>query len=61
MNPLLRWGSHAANAGVGVSGLVLIWMIWGLTPEDPFAVVNHPAQPLWKAWHVVLSPVMTLL
>ena len=60
MNPFLRWGSHAANVGVGVSGLVLVWMIWGVTSEDPFAVVNHPAQPAWKSWHVVLSPFLTL-
>ena len=49
-----------ANLLVGGTGLVLAWMIWGVTPDDPYAVVNHPAQPAFKAWHVVLAPVLTL-
>lgn len=60
MTSLTRWITWLSNLGVGLSGLILLWMSWMLVPEDPYAVVNHPAQPLWKNIHLWLSPLLGL-
>jgi len=60
MTSLARWISYLANLGVGLTGLALVWMVWLLAPEDPYAIVNHPAQPLWKSLHLWLAPILTL-
>lgn len=60
MTALTKWCSRLSTLGVGLSGLVLFWMAWCLVPQDPYAVVNHPAQPLWKSLHVMTAPFLTL-
>lgn len=52
------WLQHVANAAVGGTGLVYAWTIWFVEPEDPFAVVNHPWQPLLKTAHIVSAPLL---
>lgn len=60
MSALTRWVSYLSSLGVGLSGFVLIWMVYVLLPEDPYAIVNHPTQPLWKNLHIWLAPILTL-
>ncbi len=58
MTRLEAWVLHASNALVGGTGLVYAWMRYALEPQDPFAVVNHPLQPLAQHLHVLLAPVL---
>ncbi len=52
------WLNHAANLLVGGTGLVYAWMLYLLEPDDPFALVNHPLEPLVHAGHVVAAPLL---
>lgn len=49
-----------ANLLVGGSGLVYGWFRYFVTSDDPYAVVNHPVQPLWQHLHIWLAPVLVL-
>lgn len=49
---------HAATLLVGGTGLVYAWMRFLVTPADPFAVVNHPWQPLVQHLHVLAAPAL---
>ncbi len=55
------WFHHLANLLVGATGLLYAWTLYLCTPEDEFALVNHPWQPdlhhahLWTAPLVVFS------
>lgn len=42
---------------VAVTGLVYLTMKYAMTPIDPFAVINHPWQPVMLSLHVVAAPV----
>ncbi len=58
MTRLQAWLLHASNVLVGGTGLVYAWMRFALEPQDAFAVVNHPLQPLFRDLHVLLAPVL---
>lgn len=49
---------QVANFLVGGSGLVYAWMRYFAVPSDPFAVVNHPAQPAVLHLHVLSAPLL---
>ncbi|MEO8033475.1 MAG: hypothetical protein ABI837_03515 [Acidobacteriota bacterium] len=56
-----RWQVLYLNASLGITtltGLIFAVMKYGLTSDDPFAVVNHPLQPVMLSWHVVLAPLL---
>ena len=53
VNRLPAWISHAATLLVGGTGLVYAWMRYLVHPADPFAVVNHPLQPLAQHLHIL--------
>jgi hypothetical protein len=62
LSPGERWLHRASTAAVGGSGLVYLWMKYGMDPpEDPFRAVNHPWQPHVLHLHVLASPVLLLL
>lgn len=48
----------AANLLVGGTGLVYGWFRYFVTSDDPYAVVNHPAQPLWHHLHLWTAPLL---
>lgn len=52
---LLFWVSTAATT---VSGLVYFWMKYFLVASDPWAVANHPLQPLMLKLHILAAPIM---
>jgi len=52
------WATHAATILVGITGLVYAWMRYLMHPADPFAVVNHPLQPLVQHLHVLAAPLL---
>jgi fluoride ion exporter CrcB/FEX len=52
---VMLWGSSIL---VGVSGIVLAVMKYALTSDDPYAIVNHPLQPLTLKIHIVSAPLL---
>lgn len=56
-----RWESglqHTATLLVGGTGLVYAAMRYLMTPDDPWAVVNHPWQPHAQHLHVLFAPLL---
>lgn len=58
MNPVERWSQHLSNLLVGGTGAVYAVMRYGLKPQDPWAVVNHPLQPRVQHLHVLVAPLL---
>lgn len=58
MSRLETWVVYLSTIAVGGTGLVYAWMRYLLTPADPFAVVNHPAQPVVQHLHVITAPLL---
>lgn len=54
----LRIFTWLANVLVGGTGLVLFVMAWLMTTDDPYAIANHPLQPLFQHLHVFFSPLL---
>jgi len=52
---LLFWVSTAATTATGV---VHFWMKYFLVASDPWAVANHPLQPLMLKLHILAAPIM---
>ena len=48
----------AVNALVGGTGIVYGWYRYFAKSDDPFSVVNHPAQPLWQHLHIWTAPLL---
>lgn len=56
MRPWEKAAFNALTLVVAASGLAYVWMKYGLTSDDPFALVNHPWQPWMLAVHVFTAP-----
>jgi hypothetical protein len=52
------WCLHVSSALVGGTGLVYGWMRYFAESDDPFSLVNHPAEPLLRSLHIVLAPAL---
>ena len=51
----------ALSAILTLTGVVYFWMKWMLQADDPFAVVNHPLQPLMLQLHVLAAPAFLVI
>jgi len=49
---------HVCVALTAATGVLFAWMKYGMTTDDPFAVVNHPLQPHMLSAHVVVAPLL---
>lgn len=58
MSRFEAWTLHLGTLLVGGTGLVYAWMLYLLTPLEPWAVVNHPWQPQVQHLHVWLAPLL---
>ncbi|MFT7679960.1 MAG: hypothetical protein ACI8QC_003965 [Planctomycetota bacterium] len=58
MSRLVAWMVHISVLAVGLTGVVYGVMRYVLEPADEFALVNHPAEPNWKAAHILLAPLL---
>jgi hypothetical protein len=56
-----RWTFGLLVLAVSVTGFAYLWMKYALTTDDPFAVTNHPLQPLMLSAHVLFSPPLILM
>ena len=55
------WLSHIATVAVGISGIVYLVMKYFMKNDDPFALVNHPLQPLMLDLHLLAGPALVFL
>jgi hypothetical protein len=55
------WLFQIANALVGATGLAYAWTAYFATSDDPYAVVNHPLQPVFQHAHVVVAPLLVFM
>jgi hypothetical protein len=58
MNRLEAWILHVSSLLVGGTGLVYAWMVYLVKPADPYAVVNHPLQPVVQHLHILVAPLL---
>lgn len=56
-----RWTFNTLSLAVAATGFAYLWMKYGLTQDDPFAVVNHPWQTTMLDLHVIASPAFILV
>ncbi len=52
------WTVHLATLLVGGTGVVYAILRYCVQPTDEFAVVNHPLQPTFQHFHVLLAPLL---
>ena len=55
------WSSHVVTVLLAGSGIVFFVMKYLVTTDDPFAVVNHPLQPLMLDLHLLAAPALIFL
>ena len=61
MTRATRLWFHASNLLVAGSGGVYAWTAYACSPDDPFALVNHPLQPHALHLHVLSAPLLVLM
>jgi len=54
-----RWAVWSTSVATLVTGILFMWMKYLLVSDDPFAVVNHPWQPLVLKLHILVAPLLT--
>ncbi|MBA3346709.1 MAG: hypothetical protein H0T44_15640 [Gemmatimonadales bacterium] len=54
-----RWAVWSTSVATLVTGVLFMWMKYLLVSDDPFAVVNHPWQPLMLKLHILVAPLLT--
>jgi len=52
-----QWVFNLFHVVVAVTGSVYFVMKYAVTPVDPFAVINHPWQPMMIAFHIMAAPI----
>ena len=61
MKPWERWTFGLLSLVVAASGFAYFGMKYLMASADPFALVNHPWQPLMLHVHVLASPPLVLV
>jgi hypothetical protein len=51
----------ALSAILTITGVAFFWMKWMMHTDDPFAVVNHPLQPLMLHLHILFAPAFLVM
>ncbi len=59
MNRFERWAVWSTSVATVLTGVVYLWMKYLMVSHDPFAVVNHPLQPLVLKLHILVAPLLT--
>jgi hypothetical protein len=54
-----RWAVWITSVATLVTGVVYLWMKYLMVSDDPFAIVNHPWQPLVLKLHILVAPLLT--
>jgi len=45
----------------GVTGIGLLWIVRFAVPDDPFAVIGHPWEPIFRDTHILVAPIFLIL
>jgi hypothetical protein len=53
-----RWAVWSSSVLTFVTGVVYLWLKYVLVTDDPFAVVNHPWQPVVLKLHILVAPLL---
>ena len=53
-----RWSVWITSLATLATGVVYLWMKYLLVSSDPFAVINHPWQPLVLKLHILVAPLL---
>jgi hypothetical protein len=51
-----RWSVWSSSIATFVTGVVYLWLKYMLVTDDPFAVINHPWQPVVLKLHILVAP-----
>lgn len=60
MKPWERWTLNLSSLAVVATGLAYGWMKYFVRNDDPFAVINHPWQPVMLGAHLLIAPLFIL-
>ncbi len=58
MSRFERWAVWTTSLLTVATGLAYLWLKYGLEPAEPWAVINHPLQPVVLKAHIVVSPLL---
>jgi hypothetical protein len=58
MSRFERWAVWSSSVATFVTGVVYLWLKYALANDDPFAVVNHPWQPVVLKLHILVAPLL---
>lgn len=58
MSRFERWSVWSTTGGTLVTGVVYWWMKEMMAPVEPWAVINHPLQPLMLKAHILIAPLL---
>jgi hypothetical protein len=53
-----RWSVWSSSVLTFVTGVIYLWLKYGLETDDPFAVINHPWQPVVLKIHILVAPLL---
>jgi hypothetical protein len=53
-----RWSVWSSSVLTFVTGVIYLWLKYGLETDDPFAVINHPWQPAVLKLHILAAPLL---
>jgi hypothetical protein len=59
VNRFERWAVWSTSVATVLTGVIYLWMKYLMVSDDPFAVVNHPWQPLMLKLHILVAPLLT--
>ncbi|HEX6106551.1 MAG TPA: hypothetical protein VFZ26_13280 [Gemmatimonadales bacterium] len=59
MTAFERWAVWSTSIATLLTGVVYLVMKYFLVSDDPFAVVNHPWQPVVLKAHILVAPLLT--
>jgi hypothetical protein len=61
MTPFERWTLWLSAAATTVTGLGYLWPKDFMEPTDPWAVINHPLEPVALKAHILVAPVFVFI
>lgn len=53
-----RWSVWVTSVVTLATGVLYLWMKYLVESRDPFAVINHPWQPLMLKLHILVAPLL---
>jgi hypothetical protein len=58
VTPFERWAVWGTSVATFVTGVIYLWLKYLMVNDDPFAVVNHPWQPVVLKAHILVAPLL---